>query len=479
MIKKSLALLSFILLINPVIFAQIEDRLGLSRLLETGTINVTIGGDFIVTGTFPALITERADAFITRVFNDTREKLLQSALDEESRRRALALLDKYTLRGIKLKRSNGDEIIVDLEKFRVNGDLNNNPYLRNDDVLIFNVADLERNFFQVHGAVNKPGTFHFVDGDRLRDAIELAQGINRAYENVTEVEISRLSYDGHALIQEKYNISDDVQLKRGDIIRVLADETQRKGYSVMVLGEVFKPGTIPVTKNSTTLGEVIEKAGGVTEQASLKRARLYKGTTVSLLLERLYGIELKEFPDQFEFELSETLSQIETMLMYRMSNVNEEDSAFFFIEDQLRIFLQSGPVDFSALKEDDSEAANYIVNHGDVIIIPQKTNKVFVFGHVRKPGHITFIPGRDYNYYVNRAGGLGEYADGDIMLIKSETREWINAVNKGVIIEEGDYIYIPRTPARSFRYYVKLVNEYLGIVGPLATIILLVVNLSK
>ena len=40
-------------------------------------------------------------------------------------------------RGLILKNANGEEIIIDLAKFRVNGDFINNPYLKNDDVIIF------------------------------------------------------------------------------------------------------------------------------------------------------------------------------------------------------------------------------------------------------------------------------------------------------------------------------------------------------
>ena len=35
-------------------------------------ISVTVGGSFIVNGSFPASITERADQFITRLFNEAR-----------------------------------------------------------------------------------------------------------------------------------------------------------------------------------------------------------------------------------------------------------------------------------------------------------------------------------------------------------------------------------------------------------------------
>ena len=41
----------------------------------------------------------------------------------------------------------------------LNGDFTNNPYLKNDDVIIFPQPDLEHNSFTVSGAVNNPGKF--------------------------------------------------------------------------------------------------------------------------------------------------------------------------------------------------------------------------------------------------------------------------------------------------------------------------------
>ena len=65
------------------------------------------------------------------------------------------------------------------------------------------------------------------------------------------------------------------------------------------------------------------------------------------------------------------------------------------------------------------------------------------------------------------------------MLIKSVTKEWIPADNENAVIEEGDYIYVPRSLSKSFNYYVKNVSVFLSIVGSLATIALLIVNLTK
>ena len=137
-------------------------------------------------------------------------------------------------------------------------------------------------------------------------------------------------------------------------------------------------------------------------------------------------------------------------------------------------------MNFDSVLDNDSRVGNLKLRDNDVIIIPQKINTVYVFGQVNSPGNIRYVEGKDYKYYINRVGGLGDLAnDGEISIIKAETKEWIPADNKNVSIENGDFIYVPKNPAHSFNYYVGVVGRYLGIVGSIATVILLLVQFNK
>jgi protein involved in polysaccharide export with SLBB domain len=476
--KRNLILVLMLLFYPAIIFSQTDDKFGLNKLMEAGTISVTIGGDFVINGTFPALITERADAFITRLYNDAKEKSLRLVTDTKLLPKVINEFENYSLRDIRLKRSSGEEIRIDLLRFRNDGDFKNNPYLKNDDVIIFPPFDIERNFFTVEGAVNNPGKFFFVDGDNLQDALELARGIHQAYENVNHIVIYRLSYDGLTMEILNENLSSTISLQRGDRIVVVADETQKKEFSVLVVGEVNLPGKIPITRNNTTLKSIIERAGGLKETANLKNARLYSGNSAKLLLELQFGFKIEENPELVDPELDEKFISFEHMLMYRMSDVTEEDSAYFTIENQLRILNEGTSFNLLDIKNPESEASNYIVHDGDILLIPQKKKSVFVFGQVKRPGHIEFKENAGYKYYIEKAGGLGEYASDDIKIIKGDTRDWISA-NEEIKIEEGDYIWILKDPVRSFNYHLNRIGTYLGIVGSIATIILLLIQLGK
>ena len=272
--KKGLIII-YLLAVAAFTEAQVLDNLqNNNNLLSTATISVTIGGHFPATGSFPALISERVDQFVTRLYLEARERTVPTTNDPKTNRKVERELNNYSLRGIILKRSTGEEISVDLQRFRTTGDFNYNPYLKNDDVLIFPANDVSRNFFTISGAVNNLGVFFFVEGDSLSDALEFAMGVNNAFEDVKKVLISRLSYDGETLFTDTVDINSNIKLKRGDQIKVIAPDTQRKNYHVTVLGEVRNPGAFPITKNNSKLYDVIQTAGGFTKRSIIKTCKI-------------------------------------------------------------------------------------------------------------------------------------------------------------------------------------------------------------
>jgi polysaccharide biosynthesis/export protein len=476
---KKLFLTLCIIFLAQNLYSQVstDSRFSIENLMKEGFISVTLGGDFIVNGTFPALLSERADQFITRVFNNAKEQALQRALVPEQIPQILAEINSYQFRGISLKRSNGEEYQIDLVKFRMNGDFANNPFLRNEDVLIFPTAGIATNFFTVSGAVNSPGRFYYMEGDDLNDAIELAGGLNESYENLSLVEIHRLDFSGSEYTVTNTSIGSNHRLQRGDRVIIKADESQRRAFTVRIVGEVNSPGEIPITKNSTTIKDVINQAGGVKETAALNRARLYSERALNLLLERRYGFNFGS--TVWNKDLNEFILNFEHSLFYRMSNVTEEDSLYFIVENEIRTLNEGSSIDFTELNESGSEVSNYVVKDGDIIIIPAKLNKLYVFGQVNNPGYVTLERDRDYLYYINKAGGYGEFSDGDrTMIIKGESYAWYSP-DSGVEIEDGDYIFVPRDPVRSFSFYLQRVTNYLTIAGSIATIVLLLVQLTK
>lgn len=443
-------------------FAQTTGTDAKNNLSTAYMITVTVGGAFIANGSFSASMTERVDQFVTRIYNESISKI-------EARRRSninynyfvdQKILGEYALRNIVLKHANGSEEKIDLAKFRLNGDYKNNPYLKNDDILIFPVLDLDRNFISIEGAINSPGRYQFCDGDHLEDIIELALGINKAYENVESARISRLSYNGEKEQIIETTVNSNPPLQAGDRIVVVAEETQKRDFRVNIIGEVKKAGYIPITKSSTTLRDVIKDVGGFTEKADLDRAELIRSVNV--------------FKNPFFSE------DFENLMMSRMANISIEDSLSFVIDNKLRFARGNGLIDFAKIMDSTSNEGNFIVKDGDVIFVPEKINLVYVFGQVGKPGYVKHNPEQNFQFYIQKAGGMGATAKGEIYLIKGQSRTWVEVdEDSKEKIEPGDYIWVPKEPLRTFDYYVSRFGSYISILGGAATVILLIIQLGK
>lgn len=447
------------------------------------TLSITIGGDFIITGTFPAFVNERVDQFVTRVSMEAIALETQRAKAAAELKKGKVEEKKFALRNVLLRRSDGSKMILDLQRFRMDGDFRNNPYLQNDDVLIFPVLDLARDYYATDGAVNKPGRYQFVEGDNLQDAIYYSGGISKAYDNVTKAEIYRLSPDGVKLDKIVVDVNSDFPLKRGDRIRIGTEVTYRKDYKILVLGEVRFPGYVPVSRTSSNLADVIKSAGGLTDKADPANTKVFRSSSLPPdYFKKLYGSDYEDEQqvDENASKFFEYLFEVDSRELYRMSGLTENDTAYFFSETRLKNLIDYDRVSLAGYDQQGSEASLRELKLGDVVFVGSKETNVYVFGQVRNPGNYRHIEGKDYRHYISASGGLGEYAiDDEIWLIKKVSREWILLSKTNAVIEPGDVIYVQRESVRSFNWYVGLVGSYFGIVGSIATVILLFAQFGK
>lgn len=475
-------LLIFLFCVNSL-FSQTNDQIlqkgSDTKLLQP--ITVTIGGNFIVTGSFSAFASQRLDHFITQLYNEAMERSLGKISQFEVLKKMNDEFTKYPLRDIVLKRMNGQKIIIDLFKYRLSGDFSQNPYLMNDDVIIFPGYDEKTNFIDITGAVNKPSKFQFVEGDKLSDAIVFAGGINQAYSGVTDAEISRLHENGNREELITVSIQGDFLLKRGDRIRILFNENNKKDYKVLVVGEVNSPGYIHITKDNTTIREVIQKAKGFTSSAWLDRSELLRGTNETEILKMNSIRESFEKDKNLNMLFTEKLMNevnLEQMKLFRMADTFPEDSMVVIIDNALRVLQNKSIIDFTKINSDTSSDGSYRVSDGDIIVVPKKEDLVYVFGQVNNPGFVRYENGKKFNHYVMKAGGLGERAEDDIKIIKGDSFAWITA-DEHSTVDAGDFIYVPKNVPVSFEYYLRAIGSLSSVVTAIATIILIIVQSGK
>jgi protein involved in polysaccharide export with SLBB domain len=121
---------------------------------------------------------------------------------------------------------------------------------------------------------------------------------------------------------------------------------------------------------------------------------------------------------------------------------------------------------------------NIFLQTDDVINVPPRNRNIYVFGQVVSPGNVPFTEGKAVDWYITMAGGFTQNArDGDVQVIKARTRQWLSP--KETTVEEGDYIWVPKTIERSFGYYMAIVGQTAAVISVAISVVLLVLQLNE
>ncbi len=374
---------------------------------------------------------------------------------------AATIYERASTRNITLIRRTGDTLHVDIPKFYATGEDGYNPFLLDGDIILVPERNLTREFVAIYGAVNAPGRYEFVEGDNLLDIIGLAQGLTRSADS-GRVIISRLGKDAEEMEEVTVSLKTDDgskstprALQRGDRIVVQSVVDERKNYTVFVAGEVRVPGIYPISRSSTRLSKILADAGGVTENALLNGSVLMRKDD-----------RMKDLFDP----------RLELLQHLRSQQITSADSAYFSLD--IKLARHPVVVDFAKLIEEQDTTQDIFLRHEDVIYIAANHRTVLVQGQVTNPGYIPHVPGADFAYYIQRAGGFSELAiPDDARIIKKGTLEWIEPEKTS--IEVGDQIWVPKKPIRDFSHYISIFRDVISATAALATAVILAIQVSR
>ncbi len=147
-----------------------------------------------------------------------------------------------------------------------------------DQYIVEPILDRFANRISVLGAVFRPGIFGLEPGMTLKQVLEMADGV-REDAFLERGIINRLKADNTSELIN-FNVRDvlagtaaDIPLKREDKIEISSIFDLRDEYKFTVQGEVRFPGDFPFASNAT-LGDLIQKAGGLTEGAKNARVEI-------------------------------------------------------------------------------------------------------------------------------------------------------------------------------------------------------------
>jgi protein involved in polysaccharide export with SLBB domain len=157
-----------------------------------------------------------------------------------------------------------------------------------DQFMVEPILERFANRISILGAVFRPGLYGMEPGMTLKQLLEQADGV-REDAFLERGIINRLRADNTAELIN-FNVREvlagtvaDIPLKREDKVEIASIFDLRDEYKFTVQGEVRLPGDFPFASNAT-LGDLIQKAGGLNEAAKNARieiARRLKNRDVS------------------------------------------------------------------------------------------------------------------------------------------------------------------------------------------------------
>ena len=218
--------------------------------------------------------------------------------------------------------------------------------------------------------------------------------------------------------------------------RALKAQDTNRAFAVQISGEVQFPGTYYV-RPGERLSDLIARSGGYTQEASLNGA-IFTREAVRVQ-ERARARELAELVKQ---------AVVGSYLTDEVNQIGQ--GSLNFITSELENFEGLGRlvVDLPRALAGD-QVADIELNEGDELILPKRSNSVFVYGEVRRPSSHKFESSRDLQDYLALAAGLSARADKkSIYLLKANgsvtasKAGWFSA-RKVANIEPGDTIIVP------------------------------------
>ena len=372
--------------------------------------------------------------------------------DKKLSRGGIPIEGEYFRRNIAVIHKDGSSDNVDIELAEVTDNSKLDVFLREGDRIMvpYNKEDYE--LISISGEVLRPYVIVFKSGDKASHLLKMGAGLSKKADMANIYLIDGESKQKIKLdCDSKMNLSKDYDLTAGSAI-IVGRKVRKKAKSKMgivsVSGEVKSPGVYVIEPGKTKLSEIVETAGGFTNDAYLPLAYVTRndGEKLSLINAR------RDLMEKFQY-----------------SDLTLEDTTRFQLDMHLRQSMVS--CDLNKLFEQNRKDYDIVLNDKDMVVIPDKPSSVYVFGQVNQPGYVEFKENQTMAYYISKAGGYAEGAvESRARIIRGKTRVWVKG-GEEVIVYAGDEIYVARTPDVPPGVELQKWAAIAGVLGALATVV--------
>lgn len=352
-------------------------------------------------------------------------------------------------RNIQVRRINGQILRADLLKNIQTGDKLSDPLLSDGDVIFIPPVYA---VFQIFGSIAKYGNYEWLPNETLLDAIDLAGGLLFLADS-SNIEISRFVNDS-LFTTQKYDLRQSVRNPKNPLVNPVIYPNDRifvrekikfqEKKNVIIRGEVQFPGFYSIHEGKTRLSDIIKASGGFSPDAAIKNIIVYRDI-------RYEGVD----------------PEFERLRITPVTEMNDIEKSYF--KSKSRQYYPTVQTDFSQLFQGNTINAKFDVylKDGDIIDVARTKKTVRIIGGVVAPGIVDWIPGANYQYYVEKCRGYSSRANtGEIHIIRPGTASWIK-VRTRTEINDGDILFIAeKEPIDGW----KVFRETIAFIGQLATI---------
>ena len=333
-------------------------------------------------------------------------------------------------REINLVRNGNIIETLDVYDVLIDGNYSLNKRLRSGDVVF---VESRKNIISIDGAVKRPAKYEVANDEFLDSVIRFSNGIKQTAD-LENISLERL-LDGTLKSLPIRNVSQFSSIKpiEGDLIYI----REHSYRSATISGAVYKPGKYTMAAGET-IDDLVIKAGGFTDNAYPFGA-VYENEDAKLINQRAQQLLYDEFLDNII-----ALSQLNIGQNFDLTPILK-------LTEEIKNSKASGRIVVDLVSEDSDSFLN--IRAGDTLIIPEKTNSVFVFGEVSSEGAVTFMNNEGVEYFVEKSGGYKRFADNESIYIlhpNGETQRYSKQRNlfanqpRNLTIYPGSIIFVPR-----------------------------------
>ncbi len=362
--------------------------------------------------------------------------------------------EQGSYREINLVRKNKVIESLDMYDLLIKGNYNLKERLRSGDVVFI---EQRKNVITIDGAVKRPAKYELRENENLDAVIEYANGF-KVTADVQNIYLDRI-LDGTLKSLPIYNESQFNSIKSIDGDSIYIREYPYRQATIS--GAVLKPGKYTMAAGES-LDDLIKKAGGFTENAYPFGA-VFENNEAKAINKMAQKLLYQEFLDSIIALSQKTVGGSEadpTPIIALTKEVNNLDA--------------NGRIVVDMSSEQTRKSVG--ISEGDNLIIPEKTNNVYVYGEVSSEGSVMYSPNKDVNFFLNKSGGLKEYADNKSIYIlhpNGETERYSKKRNifesqpeSDITIYPGSVIFVPREIDNSTARALAA-QAYVGILGNL------------